>query len=365
MKIVSAPLCLLAALTTFGQQVAAQPGGDGPGGGNNNQDEPTTFATIVEGALTVDDVSTLVDLLDAANLVDTLSGDGPFTVFAPPNSAFEDVDPAVLTCIAGNPDWLSAVLTYHVLPGSFPASAVLALDGVTNVTTVQGDVLTINPDPEDLTLNGDVEITGPDALLADNGVVHLISAVLVPPSVLPEIVACAEGATDAPAADGGDGPVDEEETGPADGDEEETGGGILENIVAAALTVPGVSTLVELVQQAGLADTLSGPGPFTVFAPPNTAFEAVDAKVLGCIAGNPEWLKEVLTYHVLSGSYPASAVAALVEPTNFTTVQGEDVVVDGEALTVNDASITDPDALTPANGVVHLIDKVQIGRAHV
>jgi len=150
--------------------------------------------TIPEAASGVADASTLVGLLAQANLVDTLNGDGPFTVFAPPNSAFAAVDPKVLACVAGNEEWLTGVLTYHVVPGDYPASAVTALTMATDFATVQGEDVVV--DPTALTVNT-IEITGPDAIVASNGVVHLIDGVLIPPSLLPDITACAT-ATDAP-----------------------------------------------------------------------------------------------------------------------------------------------------------------------
>ena len=247
MKIASTKLCLLAATTTpffvSGQE------------------------TIPDLAAGVSDVSTLVGLLSDADLVGTLSTPGPFTVFAPVNTAFTDVDAAVLTCIAENPEWLTGVLTYHVVSGEFTADDVVGLTGPTNFTTVQGDDIGI--DPAALTINGDVGIICPDALDASNGVVHLINGVLVPPSLLPDIVACATAPED---------PTDTEEETP---DEEETGGGMigsmLPTIPEAASEVTAVSTLVSLLVKSDLVGTLSTSGPFTVFAPVDAAFADVDA----------------------------------------------------------------------------------------
>jgi len=152
---------------------------------------PSTSATLPELASGVEELSTLVSLLATANLVDALAGEGPFTVFAPTNDAFEAVDSAVLGCIGSNPEWLVGVLTYHVLPGDYPASVVVTV-GETEIATLQGEEVTVNGD--DLTVNG-IEITVPDALVADNGVAHVIDGVLIPPTLLDEILACAGGST--------------------------------------------------------------------------------------------------------------------------------------------------------------------------
>jgi len=136
----------------------------------------------------VEELSTLVGLLIDAGLVPALSEPGPFTVFAPTNEAFAAVPPAVLGCIASNDDWLTQVLLYHVVPGSFPASVVTS-GGVVTLPTLQGDAVVVNGD--DLTVNGNNIITGPDVVTADNGVAHAINGVLIPPSLFDDIVACA------------------------------------------------------------------------------------------------------------------------------------------------------------------------------
>lgn len=119
---------------------------------------------------------------------------------------------------------------------------------------------------------------------------------------------------------------------------------------------PQLSTLNDLVQRAGLADTLRGAGPFTVFAPTNEAFKAVPAKTLDELGKNPEQLRAVLTYHVL----PAAATSTqLPGNSNQKTVQGASLAVSkaGTFVTVEDAMVQTAD-ITASNGVVHTIDRV-------
>jgi len=118
---------------------------------------------------------------------------------------------------------------------------------------------------------------------------------------------------------------------------------------------PELSTLISLVIKAGLADTLKGTGPFTVFAPTNEAFKAVPQKTLDEVAANPTLLKAVLTYHVL----PAKVGSADVKTSNVKTVQGANVAVSksGEFVTVEDAMVQTAD-IAATNGVVHTIDRV-------
>ena len=130
------------------------------------------------------------------------------------------------------------------------------------------------------------------------------------------------------------------------------------NIVENAINSADHTTLVAAVKQAGLAETLSGTGPFTVFAPTNEAFDALPA---GTVEGllKPESmdkLKSILTYHVVPGMVKA---ADLKDGQTIKTVQGQDLKVsikDGVVM-INDATVTIADAVS-SNGVTHVINKV-------
>ena len=126
-------------------------------------------------------------------------------------------------------------------------------------------------------------------------------------------------------------------------------------IADTAARTPQLSTLTKLLNDAGLADTLRGAGPFTVFAPSDEAFKAVPAKTMAELAANKELLKSVLSYHLLAGK----VTAADAKNGNLKSVQGADLAVSkaGSFVTVEDAVVTEGD-VAASNGVLHIIDKV-------
>jgi uncharacterized surface protein with fasciclin (FAS1) repeats len=128
-------------------------------------------------------------------------------------------------------------------------------------------------------------------------------------------------------------------------------------ITDTAARTPQLSTLARLLGDAGLAETLRGPGPVTVFAPTDEAFKAVPAATLDALGKDKERLKAVLTYHVVAGK----VMAAEVKNGNVKTVQGSDVALAraGTFVTIEDAVVGTPDVMA-SNGVVHLIDRVLI-----
>ena len=273
-------------------------------------EEPVSIAAT---AAATADLSTLVSALQAADLVATLEGDGPFTVFAPLNSAFADLDPAVLAGLleAGNVDLLSRVLTFHVVAGAAVLSTELS-DGQT-FTTVEGGTLTVGLSGGGVSINDATVITAD--VEASNGVVHIIDGVLLP------------GGNDA---------------------------------YETAVLTGGTTTLASAVLAAELADDLAGPGPFTIFAPDNAAFAALPAYTLNALldAGNIEILQKVLGFHVIAGQ--AIFAGDLTDGAMVTTLQGGDLTVDLSTPTdpkVNGVSITATD-ITVDNGVIHLVDEV-------
>ena len=144
-------------------------------------EEAVEVGTIVDVAAGNPDFSTLVAAVDAAGLVDTLSGDGPFTVFAPTNEAFDALPDGLVEALLlpENVDALTAVLTYHVVAAEVPSSAVASGP----VTMVQGEDAEIVADGDTLTIAG-ANIIATD-VEASNGVIHVIDAVIVPPSIDP------------------------------------------------------------------------------------------------------------------------------------------------------------------------------------
>lgn len=136
--------------------------------------------TIVDIAATTDGFSTLVAAVTAADLVDTLNSDGPFTVFAPTDEAFAALPPGILDALLlpENKDALVKILTYHVVPGKVMAADVT--DGA--VATVEGQTVTLST-ADGVTVNGATVIQAD--IVADNGVIHVIDAVILPPDVDP------------------------------------------------------------------------------------------------------------------------------------------------------------------------------------
>ncbi len=129
----------------------------------------------------------------------------------------------------------------------------------------------------------------------------------------------------------------------------------MKNIVETAVEAGSFKTLVTAVTEAGLVETLSGPGPFTVFAPSDEAFAKIPAETLSAVLADKQKLTAILTYHVVSGKVMAADVAGM---TSATTVQGGTVAIHAsEGVKINDATVTTAD-IEASNGVIHVIDTV-------
>ncbi len=321
---------------------------------------------LVDVAVADGNFTVLAKLVTAAGLGETLSGPGPFTVFAPTDAAFEaaaaelgvPLDDLVNTVLA-DPALLTDMLLYHVVDGNVPAADVVALNGK-DVTTLSGETWTVMVNGDAVSIQDGfgrmVNVTAVD-VPASNGVIHVLDNVLegALPASDTEDQALEPAASNAsPYADSYDGAADKT---------------IVEDLVAAG----SFTTLVELVTAAGLAETLSGAGPFTVFAPTDAAFEAVAADLgvnlddlLNTLIADPALLKDVLLYHVVSGNVPAADVVGL-NGKDVETLSGESwtVVVDGDTVTIKDgygriANVVDVD-VAASNGVIHVVDKVLEG----
>lgn len=145
--------------------------------GDHGHGEAEATSNIVEVAASNEDFSTLVAAVQAAGLAEVLSGEGPYTVFAPTNEAFAALPEGTveMLLLPENKDQLVAILTYHVVAGDVSAAEVVEL---TEVTTVQGDTAVISVTDEGVTIDGaNVVVTDIDA---SNGVIHVIDAVITP-----------------------------------------------------------------------------------------------------------------------------------------------------------------------------------------
>ena len=156
---------------------------------NTENAEIVENKTIVEVAIANKDFSTLVAALKAADLVEALQGEGPFTVFAPSNDAFAKIDAETLSSLLEekNKKALATILTYHVIPGKLVASDVAAAlkeaKGTIELTTLNGQLITI------MTTNGKIWLKDQDNnyskliatdVMASNGVIHVVNAVAMP-----------------------------------------------------------------------------------------------------------------------------------------------------------------------------------------
>ncbi len=135
---------------------------------------------LVQVAMSNDEFTTLVTALSSSDLIEELQQAGPFTIFAPTNEAFGNLPEATLQQLLNNPDQMKQVLQYHIVQGEIMSSDIQ--EGQTEVQTLQGDSLTINKDDSSVKINGNAEVTQAD-IMADNGVIHAINTVLIPPGV--------------------------------------------------------------------------------------------------------------------------------------------------------------------------------------
>ncbi|WP_374673344.1 fasciclin domain-containing protein [Ideonella sp.] len=287
-------------------------------------DDDDDKRNLVEAVQADPEFSVLAEAVVAADLADTLSGEGPFTLFAPTNDAFTallaELGLTKEQLFADKP-LLTAVLTYHVVAGEVMAADI---PQGSPITTVQGGYFKIDTSSGALAVTDGRNRVSPIAATdeeVENGVIHVVDKVLLPADKTVVQTAAALAAGDPPE----------------------------------------FTLLVEALQVTGLDATLSGTGPFTVFAPTDAAFVAL-LEELGLtkdeLFADTALLSSVLTYHVV----PDLVLAADVPlDTPITTVQGGSFSVSG-SLVITDtagrtANITLTDVLA-GNGVIHVIDRV-------
>jgi transforming growth factor-beta-induced protein len=295
-------------------------GGDaGSGGGAGSGDGAGSAGTAVDIALATPELSILVEAVVASGLVDTLSAEGPYTIFAPTNDAFVALLGELGTtkdALLADTELLTAVLTYHVLDSKVVAADVPLGKAI---TPLGGSLFKVDSTDAGLVITDGRNRTGniiATDVMADNAVIHLIDTVILPAN---------------------------------------------QSIVETAIANDDFSILVEAVIAADLVDTLSGDGPFTVFAPTNDAFAALLGE-LGVtkeqLLADKELLTSVLTYHVVAGQVLKADVPV---GQAIGTVNGDEFTVDSN-LAITDArgrmaNIVATDILN-TNGVIHVIDTV-------
>jgi len=314
-----------------------------------------TELDIVElAAATPAQFSTLVDLLILANLTETLQS-GVYTVFAPTNTAFEDLDEDTLTFLRSEEglETLTDILLYHVSPGIAYADGVEVGDAA---ESLQGSNITVTKAGKNVELNDAATVEIAD-ILASNGVLHAIDTVLIPPE---DEELMAENATGAPEmADAEpETTVSAQESNATAGDEPDGLAPVGQlNLKDWVFLGEEYSTLYELLNATGLTESLAGEGPLTLFAPDNNAFGNLpDAAKYS----EPEWyahLYDILLYHIVPGDMMSTD---LVEGMEALTVLGANLTVtsiDPVVLLNDDATVVSPDSVV-SNGVAHGLDSV-------
>jgi uncharacterized surface protein with fasciclin (FAS1) repeats len=280
--------------------------------------------TIADLVTTNPEFSTLAAAVGAAELAATLSSAGPFTVFAPTNAAFDKIPAATLEYLLANKDELTKVLLYHVVAGKVTSSEVGGLLGGEVETALAGQKIAIGSTSEGVGIKINESVITAVDIEASNGIVHAIDTILLPSNLN------------------------------------------VQTIADLVTSNPDFSTLTAAVNAAGLGATLASEGPFTVFAPTNAAFDALEQASPGIIASllaDPDQLTKVLLYHVVADKVTSGEVAPLVGQSVPTALDGQSIAIasssEGVGIKVNESNITAVDILA-TNGVVHVIDAVLV-----
>lgn len=272
-------------------------------------------STIVETALEAGTFKTLATALTQAGLVDTLQGDGPFTVFAPTDAAFAKLPKGTVETLLEpeNRAALKAILLHHVVSGRVMADQAAKRD---HAPTLNGQRAKLQVTEAEITIGG-AKIVKAD-IDCSNGVIHVIDRVILPN---------------------------------------------LDDLLTTAHKAGGFKTLATAIRASGLLKALQGDGPFTVFAPTDEAFAKLPKQVLESLLEpeNKSKLAEILSLHVVAGRLYSDQA---LEAGGATSLQGSTLSIemaDGVARVWGSQLLkTDIEA---ANGVIHVIDTVLLPRA--
>jgi uncharacterized surface protein with fasciclin (FAS1) repeats len=256
--------------------------------------------------------STLTKALQAANLVNTLKGKGPFTLFAPTDEAFEKLPEGKLNQLLQDTSKLKEILLYHVVSGNVLANDVVKLK---EAKTVSNEIIKIKVNADGVLLNDSSNVIRTD-VLAKNGTIHIIDTVL-----MPRVKA-------------------------------------RKTLVSVAKSAGLFTKLLESATKANLIATLESKGPFTLFAPTDEAFAKLPPDTLDSLLQDIPQLTDLLLYHVVEGQFLSKKIVQLKEIKTMNQkklaiqVKGNNVLVDNAK-----AIQTDVEA---ENGVIHFIDTVLI-----
>jgi len=277
---------------------------------DNDEMKSPSEMSVAEYAVSDPNFSTLVSALTKANLVGVLSGEGNFTVFAPTNAAFNAL--FMKLGVSGISDLsaeaLTPILLYHVL-GEEKKASMLETAYYNTLSPSQNSYLSLKIElMSGVKINKTTSVTAADVDV-NNGVIHVIDEVLLPPSV-----------------------------------------------VDLASANDSFSILVQAVVKAGLAGTLSGTGPFTIFAPTNAAFQALFTQlgISGINDLTADQLLPILKYHVVSGNVRSTSLSA----GSVSTLNGSINISLSPSPAINTTSKIVATDVQGSNGVIHVIDKV-------
>ena len=292
---------------------------------------PTPVDNTIAGlAVATPDLSILVAALTKTDLVATLKGTGPFTVFAPTNVAFGLLNISVTSINNSTPAEVAAlkqILLNHVVSGSNTAAQLndnsylrtLGLGAASTTKTLSMLVKkTTNGGGTVVKLNNNATVVTPN-ISASNGIIHIVDKVITAPTV-----------------------------------------------IDLAATNGNFSSLAGALTTANLITTLQGAGPFTVFAPVNTAFSNLTTEIAPTVP-NTAQLTNILKYHVVSGNYLASDLPAvivagptstLLTPQKFTISLTPEPNITGTYSPARTASKITAVDYQANNGVIHVLDKV-------
>lgn len=266
--------------------------------------------SIVETAVGAGKFGTLVAAVKAAGLVETLSGKGPFTVFAPADEAFQRLPKGTVEALLKDLPKLRSILKYHVVPGELTAEKVV---GKKQIKTVLGQGLKIRS--QDGVRVNKSKVVAAD-ILCSNGVIHVIDSVLLP----------------------------------------------ADDIVDTARKAGSFNTLLKAVEMAGLTDALRSAGPLTVFAPTDEAFAALPKEAREAVLNDKSKLAQVLKYHVAAGKWTSKKLA---KAQAVKTLEGSEIPLtvdrhDGNtSIRLHGATVVKADIHT-ANGTIHVINSVVV-----
>jgi uncharacterized surface protein with fasciclin (FAS1) repeats len=290
---------------------------------------PPVATTIVDVAVADGNFTTLVAALQATGLDAVLADtSATFTVFAPTDDAFALLGQDTIDALLEDTDRLTDILTYHVLPGEVNAEAAIAAAGTTVETANEnGGKVALSLSGTDLLVNTST-VTVTD-IAADNGIIHVIDAVLIPPAPVGEPTA---------------------------------------NIVETAVAAGDFTTLVAALQAADLDSVLADETQqFTVFAPTDAAFAMLGQATIDTLLSNTDVLSDILLQHVIAGTVD-SVTAFSLNGTSAETVSGANIPLnintDTDTLTFGGANVVTTDIYT-TNGVIHVIDMVIVADVEV